>query len=64
MAIKQPIFKRIGQDMYLQTGLPTIISWDNKTRPKKARVGTLGFNVQTNSIEYYDGTYWVAAELS
>ena len=64
MAKNPPLFINIGQDLSMRIGLPTITSWDTAGRPKKVGRGTFGFNFQTNSLEYWDGTFWFAAPMS
>jgi len=59
----QPTYIEIGKGLYKMIGLPAIASWDNKNRPKKVRAGTLGFNSQTNSLEYWDGSSWLEAPM-
>jgi hypothetical protein len=44
-------------------GMPKIASWRTEERPKKVKQGILGFNLQTNSLEYYDGSNWYAASM-
>lgn len=53
----------IGQGLSIMSGLPTIGSWDTKSRPKNARRGTFGFNFQTKALEYWDGTDWYAVAM-
>ncbi len=60
----QPIYIEIGKGLYRMVGLPAVATWDNKSRPKKAKAGTLGFNSQTNSLEYWNGSYWLAAQMA
>jgi hypothetical protein len=60
----QPLYIDIGQGLSMLVGLPTVGSWDNDGRPKNAKSGTLGYNTQTRSVEYWDGTDWFAAKLS
>lgn len=59
----QPIFVDIGQGMSIMIGLPAITSWQTSDRPKKPRRGTFGFNSQTKSLEYWDGSSWFAAAM-
>lgn len=59
-----PFLIDIGQGLSIMTGLPTIASWDTADRPKKARKGTFGFNLQTSSLEYWDGSAWFTASMS
>ncbi len=54
----------IGQGLSIMIGLPRIASWDTAGRPKKAKKGTFGFNSQTNNLEYWDGSAWLAAAMS
>ena len=56
-------FLDLGQGISVMLGLPSIPIWDEKTRPKKAKPGTFGFNSKTSSLEYWDGESWFAAEL-
>ncbi len=53
----------LGAGLSLMSGLPTISSWNTADRPKKARRGTFGFNIQTNNLEYWDGISWFAAPM-
>ncbi len=59
-----PLLLNIGQDLFLMLGMPKIASWKTRERPKEAKKGILGFNIQTNSLEYYDGSDWYAASMS
>lgn len=54
----------IGQGMSLLLGIPKLSYWKTSDRPKNAKQGTLGFNTQTNSVEYYNGSYWLATKLT
>ena len=63
MAKKQPLVLDIGSGLSLMIGLPTITSWDTKTRPENPKKGVLGFNSETSSLEYWDGTSWFSAQL-
>ena len=64
MPRSKPIFIELGQGLSIMVGLPTISSWETQDRPKKPKVGTLGFNKQTNSLEYWDGKEWFEAAFS
>jgi hypothetical protein len=64
MASSSPIFMDIGQGLSVMLGIPTLTEWNTDSRPKNARQGTLGFNKQTNSLEYFNGKYWLEAALS
>lgn len=63
MAKNSPLLIDLGQGLSLMIGLPTISSWNNTNRPKNAKAGTFGFNTQTKSLEYWDGTEWYSAEM-
>lgn len=58
------IMMNLGQGFSLALGLPAINSWETKDRPKKPKRGVFGFNSQTNSLEYYNGSYWLEAPLN
>jgi len=54
----------IGQGLSMMLGLPRINIWKTPERPKVPKTGTFGFNTQTNSLEYFDGSDWMTAPLS
>ena len=64
MGKNAPLLLDIGQGLSVMIGLVTIASWNTKNRPKKAARGTFGFNSQTKSLEYWDGSFWWNAPLS
>jgi len=64
MTKNSPLLVNIGQGLSIMTGLPTISSWDTAGRPKTAKSGTFGFNFQTNTLEYWDGSNWFAASMN
>lgn len=64
MAKNNPLLIDIGQGLSIFVGLPTIASWNTAGRPKKPKLGTFGFNIQTNHLEYWNGTVWLAAPMS
>lgn len=55
MSKTRQLFIDAGQGLSIMVGLPTIPSWDMASRPKNPKKGTLGFNAQTNSLEFYRG---------
>lgn len=63
MAKNSQLILNIGQGLSLLLGLPTIGSWDTQQRPKKPKSGTVGFNTQTMSLEFYNGSYWLEAPM-
>jgi len=60
----QSILIDVGQGLSLLSGLLRITSWNTTTRPKKPRRGIFGFNSQTNSLEYFNGKYWLEASMN
>ena len=64
MSRNRPLFIEIGQGLSLMAGLPTIVTWDTQSKPKKPKQGTIGFNIQTNNLEFWDGKSWFVASLS
>lgn len=64
MTKKSPLLVDIGHGLSIMTGLPVISSWDTNGRPKKPKKGTLGFNNETNSLEYWDGETWLSALMN
>lgn len=64
MSKNAPLLVDIGQGLSIMAGLPTIAYWDTAGRPKNPRLGTFGFNFQTNSLEYWNGTVWLTAVMS
>lgn len=63
MPNSQQLLVDIGEGLSLMIGLPTIASWETRDRPKKVKRGTLGFNAQTNKLEYWNGSYWLEASM-
>ncbi len=64
MPKNSPLFIDIGLGLSMMVGLPKIPTWDTKNRPKKPGKGTLGFNTDTNHLEYCDGSSWFTASMS
>jgi hypothetical protein len=64
MGKSSPLMIEIGQGLSLMIGIPTISSWKTSERPKKAKRGTFGFNNETNSLEFWDGSNWYAGILA
>jgi hypothetical protein len=50
----------------VQTGsnLQTFPSWNISGRPAKAKPGMLGFNLQTGSLEYWNGSSWLILPMT
>lgn len=63
MPSNQSLLLDIGEGLSLMIGLPTITAWKTNDRPKKAKEGTFGFNIQTNKLEYWNGSYWLEASM-
>lgn len=61
--IKSTFLIDIGQDQYMVLGQPKVATWKTDERPAKARQGTFGFNIQTMSLEYYNGSYWLTVAM-
>lgn len=59
----QSLLLDIGEGLSLMIGLPTIATWKTKDRPKKSKAGTFGFNSQTKTLEYWNGSYWLEATM-
>jgi hypothetical protein len=65
MVVKNtPLFVELGQGLSIMVGLLTLVSWNTTERPKNAKRGTLGFNLQTSSLEYWNGSSWFEASMS
>jgi len=64
MPISKQLLIDIGDNLYLPVGLPTISSWNSKKRPKKPGAGTFGYNTQTNSLEFFNGSYWFGGSMN
>lgn len=54
----------LGQGLSMVIGFPKIASWNTAGRPKKAKIGTIGFNTQAKKLEFFDGKTWYAASMS
>lgn len=64
MPKNSPLLVEIGQGLFIMLGLPAIAAWVTKSRPQKAKRGTFGFNLDTNSLEYWDGVDWFTAKMT
>lgn len=63
MAKNSQLLLEIGQGFALAIGLPSIASWNIVSRPKNAKRGTFGYNLETQSLEYFDGEVWFRAPM-
>ena len=63
MAKHSALLIDIGPGLSIMASLPTLDSWKTSNRPKKAKAGMIGFNIQTNNLEYWDGNNWFAASM-
>jgi hypothetical protein len=61
MAKNSQLLVDVGQGLALAIGLPTLASWNESSRPRNAKRGTFGFNIETKSLEYFDGEAWFRA---
>lgn len=64
MPRNKQLLAEIGNGMSIMLGLPTLSSWNTRSRPKKPQNGTIGFNQQTNSLEYWNGKNWFTAQMA
>jgi len=66
MAVKNSstVYMNIGPGLYMMLGLPTITFWTTNDRPKNAVKGIIGFNQQTKSLEYFNGSNWFSAKMN
>jgi hypothetical protein len=49
----------LGQGASTTFSQNRIPAWNTPGRPEKAKLGTMGFNIQTESLEYWDGKNWL-----
>ena len=54
----------IGQGLSVRLHMPIISDWTSSGRPKKPKKGTIGFNSETNSLEFWNGSSWLTAILT
>jgi hypothetical protein len=59
----QSVLIDVGSGVSIISGLLRISSWKTSTRPKNPRSGTFGFNSQTSSLEYFNGSFWLEAVM-
>lgn len=64
MTKNSPLFVDVGQGLSLMVGLPTISDWATHERPNRAKKGTIGFNYETTSLEFFSGSSWFAAPMT
>lgn len=58
------LYYNIGNDLSIMLGSPTITTWNNSGRPTGVKVGTFGFNTETNKLEVYTGSGWIGVLLT
>lgn len=63
MTSNSSLFIDMGQGLLMAIGLLSIPFWSIKKRPKRAKRGTFGFNIDTKSLEYWDGKNWYSAPM-
>ena len=56
-------FVGIGSGLSVMVGLPRIATWNSSGRPINPKVGTVGFNIETNCLEFWDGKNWFFAPM-
>jgi hypothetical protein len=65
--INRPVGVGIGAKMSA-TLSPTatrqqIPTWNNLGRPKHPRAGVIGFNLETHTLEYWNGAMWLTLPM-
>jgi hypothetical protein len=40
-----------------------IPTWNTLGRPKKVKIATIGFNLETNKLEIWSGTKWLSLPM-
>ena len=63
MPKNSPLIVNIGQGLSMMIGLPLLNTWETASRPKNPQKGTFGFNTQTYSLEYWDGSAWYQSQM-
>jgi hypothetical protein len=63
MANNFPLYVDLGQDLSMLIGVPTISTWVTEKRPTRVKRGTIGFNTETQTLEYWDGSAWYGATM-
>jgi hypothetical protein len=53
----------LGPAALIANAKQRIPSWNTAGRPKKPRIGTIGFNFRTNNLEYWNGTRWLLLHM-
>lgn len=48
----------IGSGLSVIVGYPRIPTWNTAGRPKNVKAGTIGFNIETRCLEFWDGDIW------
>lgn len=56
-------YLEIGSGLSVLIGLPRIPTWNTAGRPKNPKAGTIGFNSQTQSLEFWEGNFWTAMPM-
>jgi hypothetical protein len=70
--IQEPVFYKNPQivsrritrrRLSIGIGEKRIPSWNTSGRPRKPKPGLFGFNIQTESLEYWDGSKWLVLPM-
>ncbi len=59
-----PVFMSIGNGLSTIMGNQRIPSWNTAGRPSSPKSGVFGYNFQTQNLEYWTGTGWVALQMT
>ncbi|OGM56477.1 hypothetical protein A3E46_01595 [Candidatus Woesebacteria bacterium RIFCSPHIGHO2_12_FULL_46_16] len=51
------------EGLSIKVGKTRIPTWNTPGRPKKPKKGTFGFNSQTNSLEFWNGSVWLILRM-
>ena len=61
--VQPPVFRRnslvIMDNIGGANAYQRIPEWNISGRPANPRIGTFGFNIQMNCLEYWDGSRWL-----
>jgi len=53
----------LGEPKIQTVNQESIPTWNTAGRPQNARKGTIGFNFQTNNLEFWNGTAWLTLRM-
>lgn len=63
-SLNRNYFIKLGGGLWTQLSKLRMPTWGTNTRPDTPKEGTYGYNIETNTLEIYDGTAWYGSTFN